>query len=192
MGMSGLVTNVPDVRFFTWTFVTGSLVHIHEKEKIILEIAAKVAIVNEPWKFVLKHDLKSALCISDLLRMSILKEIFGSWDALQRCWNELYSFEIFQNLPYCAIVPPAFTNDNFKSSIFFQVLSRAVLNRISKLGNRKDPSNSLVMTCKYCSAVERSEHWGIANQKQKYCCHKGQHHLTGDTFSLACNELTNH
>jgi hypothetical protein len=50
--------------------------------------------------------------------MSILKEIFGTSDALQRCWNELYSFEIFPNLPYCAIVPPAFTNDNFNGLDF--------------------------------------------------------------------------
>jgi hypothetical protein len=46
--MSGLATKVLRGFFFTITFVTSSLVHIHQKEKIALEIAAKVAGVNRP------------------------------------------------------------------------------------------------------------------------------------------------
>ena len=46
--MSGLITNVLSAFFFTITFVTSLLVHIHQKEKVALEIAAKVASVNGP------------------------------------------------------------------------------------------------------------------------------------------------
>ena len=37
-----IMTNVPSARFVTWTFVTGLLVHIQQKENIAWEIAAKV------------------------------------------------------------------------------------------------------------------------------------------------------
>ena len=51
--MSGLMTNVQSAGFLTCTFVTGSLIHIHQKEGIALEIAVKVARVNVPYQYVL-------------------------------------------------------------------------------------------------------------------------------------------
>ena len=44
--MSGIITDVLTARFLTRTFVADLLVHIHQKEKIALEIATKVASVN--------------------------------------------------------------------------------------------------------------------------------------------------
>ena len=43
-----LITNVLSVCFLSWTFVTDLLIHIHQKEKIALEITLKVASVNGP------------------------------------------------------------------------------------------------------------------------------------------------
>ena len=42
------LTNVLSICFFTWTFASGLLIHIHQTEKIALyiEIAAKVASVK--------------------------------------------------------------------------------------------------------------------------------------------------
>jgi hypothetical protein len=42
-GISGLITNVHSRFFFTIHFVTSSLIHIRQKEKIAIEIAVKVA-----------------------------------------------------------------------------------------------------------------------------------------------------
>jgi hypothetical protein len=39
---------VLSVCFLSWTFVTDLLIHIHQKEKIALEITLKVASVNGP------------------------------------------------------------------------------------------------------------------------------------------------
>ena len=46
--MSGLITNVLSRFFFTIHFVTSSLIHIRQKEKIAPEIAVKVTSVNGP------------------------------------------------------------------------------------------------------------------------------------------------
>jgi tRNA isopentenyl-2-thiomethyl-A-37 hydroxylase MiaE len=42
MRRSGVLTNVLKARLLTWSLVTGLLVHIHQKEKIALGIAAKI------------------------------------------------------------------------------------------------------------------------------------------------------
>jgi hypothetical protein len=45
--MSGSVKNIRGVCFFLRTFVTALLVYIRQKEKFALEIAARLASVNE-------------------------------------------------------------------------------------------------------------------------------------------------
>jgi hypothetical protein len=60
MRTSGLITNVLSACYLTWTFVTGSLVHIRQKVKIALEIAAK-SLVWKVYNFAAIYNFEIAL-----------------------------------------------------------------------------------------------------------------------------------
>lgn len=50
MWMSGSITNILNGWFFTWTFLTKSLIHIHQNEAIPVDTAEKIVRHEQAWK----------------------------------------------------------------------------------------------------------------------------------------------